>query len=88
MDLIYLNAMYLNPNTTSFSVYSVHQLHNPIVFTYLHEQAYTSQIVVMAMMALAVGDDTISSQVRREAIIDGLFDLPSMICFLNSQYMN
>ncbi|KAK6120807.1 hypothetical protein DH2020_045452 [Rehmannia glutinosa] len=39
-------------------------------------KAYTSQIVVMAMLALAIGDDTISSQARREAIIDGLFDLP------------
>ncbi|PIN27147.1 Glucosamine 6-phosphate synthetase [Handroanthus impetiginosus] len=42
-------------------------------------KAYTSQIVVMAMLALAIGDDTISSQARREAIIDGLFDLPSKV---------
>ncbi|KAF9587269.1 hypothetical protein IFM89_039516 [Coptis chinensis] len=42
-------------------------------------KAYTSQIVVMAMLALAVGDDTISSQLRREAIIDGLFDLPNKV---------
>ena len=40
-------------------------------------QAYTSQIVVMVMLALAIGSDTISSQTRREAIIDGLLDLPS-----------
>ncbi|KAM7267789.1 hypothetical protein ACFE04_009955 [Oxalis oulophora] len=40
-------------------------------------KAYTSQIVVMAMLALAIGDDTISSQARREAIIEGLFDLPN-----------
>lgn len=40
-------------------------------------QAYTSQIVVMAMLALAIGGDTISTQARREAIIDGLCDLPS-----------
>ena len=32
----------------------------------------------MAMLALAIGDDAISSRARREAIIDGLFDLPSM----------
>lgn len=32
-------------------------------------------------MALAIGDDTISSQARREAVIDGLFDLPSMFQF-------
>ncbi|CAH8278797.1 unnamed protein product [Arabidopsis lyrata] len=38
--------------------------------------AYTSQIVVMVMLALAIGSDTISSQKRREAIIDGLLDLP------------
>lgn len=36
----------------------------------------------MAMLALAIGDDTISSQARREAIIDGLFDLPSMFKIL------
>uniref|UniRef100_A0A2P2KL13 glutamine--fructose-6-phosphate transaminase (isomerizing) n=1 Tax=Rhizophora mucronata TaxID=61149 RepID=A0A2P2KL13_RHIMU len=42
-------------------------------------KAYTSQMVVMAMLALAIGDDTISNQVRREAIIDGLFDLPNKV---------
>lgn len=31
----------------------------------------------MAMLALAIGGDAISSQARRETIIDGLFDLPS-----------
>uniref|UniRef100_A0A5B7BA58 glutamine--fructose-6-phosphate transaminase (isomerizing) n=1 Tax=Davidia involucrata TaxID=16924 RepID=A0A5B7BA58_DAVIN len=42
-------------------------------------KAYTSQIVVMAMLALAIGGDTISSESRREAIIDGLFDLPNKV---------
>ncbi|GMI78866.1 L-glutamine D-fructose-6-phosphate amidotransferase [Hibiscus trionum] len=42
-------------------------------------KAYTSQIVVMAMLALAIGADTISKKERREAIIDGLFDLPNKI---------
>lgn len=42
-------------------------------------KAYTSQIVVMAMMALAIGGDAMSSQARREAIIDGLFDLPNKV---------
>ncbi|KAJ7960440.1 glutamine--fructose-6-phosphate aminotransferase [isomerizing] 2 [Quillaja saponaria] len=42
-------------------------------------KAYTSQIVVMAMLALAIGGDTISSQARREAIIDGLFGLPNKV---------
>jgi glucosamine--fructose-6-phosphate aminotransferase (isomerizing) len=31
----------------------------------------------MAMLALAIGGDALSNQERREAIIDGLFDLPS-----------
>ncbi|XP_010244880.1 PREDICTED: glutamine--fructose-6-phosphate aminotransferase [isomerizing] 2 isoform X2 [Nelumbo nucifera] len=42
-------------------------------------KAYTSQIVVMVMLALAIGDDTISNQTRRESIIDGLFELPSKV---------
>ncbi|XP_062159408.1 glutamine--fructose-6-phosphate aminotransferase [isomerizing] 1 [Alnus glutinosa] len=42
-------------------------------------KAYTSQIVVMAMLALAIGGDTLSNQARREAIIDGLFDLPNIV---------
>ncbi|XP_027930062.1 glutamine--fructose-6-phosphate aminotransferase [isomerizing] 2 [Vigna unguiculata] len=42
-------------------------------------KAYTSQIVVMVMLALAIGGDTISNQARREAIIDGLFDLPNKV---------
>ncbi|XVE76762.1 hypothetical protein DITRI_Ditri13aG0007000 [Diplodiscus trichospermus] len=42
-------------------------------------KAYTSQIVVMAMLALAIGDDAISGQGRRDAIIDGLFDLPNKV---------
>lgn len=48
-----------------------------------YEQAYTSQIAVMAMLALAIGDDTISNQGRREAIIDGLFELPSTFYILS-----
>ena len=36
----------------------------------------------MAMLALAIADDTISNQDRREAIIDSLFELPSMFAFL------
>ncbi|CAH2080637.1 unnamed protein product [Thlaspi arvense] len=39
-------------------------------------KAYTSQIVVMAMLALAIGGDAVSSQARREAIIESLFELP------------
>ncbi|KAK7394652.1 hypothetical protein VNO78_15186 [Psophocarpus tetragonolobus] len=42
-------------------------------------KAYTSQIVVMVMLSLAIGGDTISNQARREAIIDGLFDLPNKV---------
>ncbi|KAM0832683.1 hypothetical protein ACQ4PT_064737 [Festuca glaucescens] len=40
-------------------------------------KAYTSQIVVMAMMALAIGSDQLSTQTRRESIITGLSSLPS-----------
>lgn len=39
---------------------------------------------MMAMLALAIGDDTISSRARRDAIIDGLFDLPSMFDLASS----
>lgn len=42
-------------------------------------KAYTSQIVVMVMVALAVGSDQISTQVRRQAIISGLSNLPSNV---------
>ncbi|CAN6997927.1 hypothetical protein Bca4012_004742 [Brassica carinata] len=42
-------------------------------------KAYTSQIVVMVMLALAIGSDTISSQTRREVIVDGLLDLPNKV---------
>ncbi|XP_028106939.1 glutamine--fructose-6-phosphate aminotransferase [isomerizing] 2-like [Camellia sinensis] len=46
---------------------------------FLCQQAYTSQIVVMPMLALAIGGNTISSQARKKAIIDGLFELPSKV---------
>uniref|UniRef100_A0A0E0IXT9 glutamine--fructose-6-phosphate transaminase (isomerizing) n=1 Tax=Oryza nivara TaxID=4536 RepID=A0A0E0IXT9_ORYNI len=42
-------------------------------------KAYTSQIVVMVMVALAVGSDQISTQVTRQAIISGLSNLPSNV---------
>jgi hypothetical protein len=42
-------------------------------------QAYTSQIVAMAMMALAIGSDQISTQARRNAIFSGLTSLPSKL---------
>ncbi|XP_058737477.1 glutamine--fructose-6-phosphate aminotransferase [isomerizing] 1 [Vicia villosa] len=42
-------------------------------------KAYTSQIVVMAMLSLAIGGDTISNKARREAIIDSLYDLPNKV---------
>ncbi|KAG0562819.1 hypothetical protein KC19_9G173700 [Ceratodon purpureus] len=42
-------------------------------------KAYTSQIAAMTMMALALGEDTLSSRNRREAIIDDLFNLPNMV---------
>ncbi|KAM0941000.1 putative glutamine--fructose-6-phosphate transaminase (isomerizing) [Dioscorea sansibarensis] len=42
-------------------------------------KAYTSQIVVMVMMALAIGADRISTQARREDIINDLSDLPNQV---------
>ncbi|GAB4832494.1 Glutamine--fructose-6-phosphate aminotransferase [isomerizing] 2 [Ancistrocladus abbreviatus] len=42
-------------------------------------KAYTSQIVVMAMLALAIAGDTISNQGRRDSTIDGLYDLPNKV---------
>ncbi|XP_020571112.1 glutamine--fructose-6-phosphate aminotransferase [isomerizing] 2 [Phalaenopsis equestris] len=42
-------------------------------------KAYTSQIVVMAIMALAIGADSISTQPRRESIINSLSDLPDKV---------
>ncbi|MCO5576271.1 hypothetical protein L7F22_030080 [Adiantum nelumboides] len=42
-------------------------------------KAYTSQIAVMTLLALAIGDDSLSNQQRREAIIDDLFNLPSKV---------
>ncbi|KAJ6806460.1 glutamine--fructose-6-phosphate aminotransferase [isomerizing] 2 [Iris pallida] len=42
-------------------------------------KAYTSQIVAMSMMALAIGDDRISTQSRRAAIINGLSELPNKV---------
>ena len=44
--------------------------------------------MVMAMLALAIGGDTISNQARREAIIDGLFELPSKFQFFSSYHVN
>ncbi|KAG6477264.1 hypothetical protein ZIOFF_066517 [Zingiber officinale] len=39
-------------------------------------KAYTSQIVDMAMMTLAIGADRISTQARRQSIVDHLSNLP------------
>ncbi|XP_010922125.1 glutamine--fructose-6-phosphate aminotransferase [isomerizing] 1 [Elaeis guineensis] len=42
-------------------------------------KAYTSQIVVMVMVALAIGADKISTQSKRDAIINALHDLPNQV---------
>ncbi|XP_020703047.1 glutamine--fructose-6-phosphate aminotransferase [isomerizing] 2 [Dendrobium catenatum] len=42
-------------------------------------KAYTSQIVVITIMALAIGADSISTQSRRESIINSLSDLPDKV---------
>ena len=42
-------------------------------------KAYTSQIVVLVMMALALSDDRISQQAKRDEILDALGQLPSAL---------
>ncbi|KAH7279196.1 hypothetical protein KP509_37G009900 [Ceratopteris richardii] len=42
-------------------------------------KAYTSQIAVIIMLALALGDDSLSTQQRRNAIIDDLYNLPNKV---------
>ncbi|KAL4421718.1 hypothetical protein ABPG77_002334 [Micractinium sp. CCAP 211/92] len=42
-------------------------------------KAYTSQIAVITMMALALSEDSISKRDKRHAIIDGLAELPEKI---------
>jgi glutamine---fructose-6-phosphate transaminase (isomerizing) len=42
-------------------------------------KAYTSQIVAITMLALALSDDSISRRDARDAIIDGLKDLPQAV---------
>lgn len=43
---------------------------------------------MMAMLALAIADDTISNQSRREDIIDGLFELPRTCYFVLCIFCN
>jgi len=42
-------------------------------------KAYTSQIVVLVMMALALSADSVSRSAQREEVIDGLATLPSAV---------
>ncbi|CAI5978299.1 unnamed protein product [Closterium sp. NIES-65] len=42
-------------------------------------KAYTSQIAVLVLMALAIGEDSISTKEQRERIIDSLVDLPRKV---------
>jgi glucosamine--fructose-6-phosphate aminotransferase (isomerizing) len=42
-------------------------------------KAYTSQYIALAMMAIQLSDDRISLTARRNAIIDGLHELPGQI---------
>ena len=42
-------------------------------------KAYTSQMVAITMVALALSDDSISRRAARDAVIDGLADLPSAV---------
>jgi len=42
-------------------------------------KAYTSQMVAITLMALKIGEDRISTKERRESIIQGLKELPSLV---------
>ena len=42
-------------------------------------KAYTSQIVVLIMMSLALSEDSVSRSVQRDEVIDGLGKLPSAL---------
>jgi len=42
-------------------------------------KAYTSQIIALILLALQLGDDTISTIKRREEIMDGLRQLPELV---------
>ena len=42
-------------------------------------QAYTSQMVAITMMALALSEDSITRRAKRDAIIDGLGRLPDTL---------
>lgn len=48
-------------------------------------QAYTSQYIALLMMAVQLSEDRISMTERRNAIIDGLHDLPEQIRKILSQ---
>lgn len=47
--------------------------------TFYAVQAYTSQYIALVMMALQLSEDRISLTERRNAIIDGLHELPGQI---------
>lgn len=64
-----------------FTVYQYCNLHLFLFFFFCllslcFFQAYTCQIVVMVMIALAIGSDKMSTLAKREAIIAGLNKLP------------
>ena len=49
------------------------------MYEHLHVQAYTSQMVAITMMALALSEDSITRRAKRDAIIDGLGRLPDTL---------
>ena len=50
-----------------------------IIHVDLALQAYTSQIVVLTMMALALSEDSIAKRARRDAIIASMAALPDTL---------
>jgi len=81
-----VNVVYKGCRFLHFLYFSIIDLTNGLLTHLQLLQAYTSQIVVMVMLALTIGGDTISNQARREAIVDGLYDLPSE--FLLAEHPN
>lgn len=50
-------------------------------------KAYTSQIVVITMMALALSEDSIAKRPKRDAVIDALGTLPAKLRRVSSRVL-
>ncbi len=64
--------MRLIPDTQLLNINACHTLQIGVAST----KAYTSQVLVMTMMALMLGEDSVSKSTKRESIIKELEWLP------------